>query len=294
MNFINDINYLAHDGQSFSLNDYKTHVDLGIEKKEGLEMLESLKEKLSELQERLYAENKHSLLIVFQAMDAAGKDGTIRSVMSGINPQGCNVVSFKQPSREELQHDFLWRCYKALPEKGKIGIFNRSYYEEVLVTRVHPEYILGQNLPGVEDVKDIGDGFWKKRFESIREFEKHITRNGTTIIKFYLNVSKEEQKKRFLERIDTPEKNWKFSYNDIKERRLWEAYRAAYEEAIRNTSESAPWYVIPADSNWSRNLLVCNLIYETLLKLNPNFPELDAENMALLQTAKQDLEVEKP
>lgn len=289
MNFIDDKKYLAHHGHGFNLDEYKTHVDLGIEKKEGLEMLESLKEKISELQERLYAENKHSVLIVLQAMDAAGKDGTIRSVMSGINPQGCSVVSFKQPSKEELQHDFLWRCYKALPEKGKIGIFNRSYYEEVLVTRVHPEFILGQNLPGVEDIKDIDDAFWNQRFESIRAFENHLSQNGTTIIKFYLNVSKEEQKKRFLERIEMPEKNWKFSYNDIKERRLWDAYRLAYQEAIKNTAESAPWYVIPSDSNWSRNLMVCNIIYETLSKLNPSFPELDSENAALLQTGKNEL-----
>ncbi len=228
--------------------------------------------RMRELQDILYAQGVYSLLIIFQAMDAAGKDGTIEHVMSGINPQGCHVVSFKQPSPEELGHDFLWRCQKALPERGKIGIFNRSHYEEVLVVRVHPEILQNQQLPpGMADDKDI----WKERFESIRDWEKHLAKNGTHILKFFLNVSREEQKQRFLDRINEPEKNWKFSMGDVKERGHWEDYMAAYADAIEETStEKAPWYIIPADKKWFMCLAVSEIIVEALESMKLHYPNV--------------------
>jgi PPK2 family polyphosphate:nucleotide phosphotransferase len=204
-------------------------------------------EELSEEQDRLWAQDQHSVLVVLQAMDAAGKDGMIKHVMSGLNPQGCSVHSFKKPSEEELDHDFLWRCAQRLPARGEIGIFNRSHYEEVVVVRVHPEYLRGQRLPGLK----VNAKFWQHRYESIRDFEKHLARNGYTVLKFFLNVSRKEQKKRFMERLDTPEKNWKFSEADVKERAHWDEYMDAFQEALRATSTSyAPWYVIPADNKW--------------------------------------------
>lgn len=294
MQFYNDPQIAVTDGAAFKLDKHLTSYKDGLEKEKGLELLENLKQRLSELQDMLYAQNKHSILLVFQAMDAAGKDGTIKTVMSGVNPQGCNVTSFKKPSQQELGHDYLWRCYKELPERGKIGIFNRSYYEEVLVTRVHPEFILGQQLPGIEQISDITESFWKLRFESIRNFEKHLTDNGTVVLKFFLNVSKEEQKARFLERIEMPNKNWKFNYSDIEERRFWKDYRHAYQEAIAHTAEKhAPWFIIPSDHNWARNLMVCSIIIEAMEKLAIKYPVVDADAKIILEQGKTELLAEE-
>ena len=248
-------------------------------------------ERLSELQNVLYAQNKQSLLIIFQAMDAAGKDGAIKHGMSGLNPQGVQVFSFKEPSAEELDHDFLWRCAKAVPERGRIGIFNRSYYEEVLVVRVHPEILKSQPLPDkIKNDKNI----WKNRFESIRNFEKNLTENGTEVLKFFLNVSKEEQKERFMSRIETPEKNWKFSAADVKERGFWNDYMRAYKEAIEATStENAPWYVIPADKKWFTRVVVSEIIIEKLESMNLQYPQTTDEHRRNLLEAKKLLETEK-
>ncbi len=247
-------------------------------------------ERLTELQDILYAQNVHSLLIIFQAMDAAGKDGAIKHVMSGLNPQGCQVTSFKQPSSEEIDHDFLWRCQKALPERGRIGIFNRSHYEEVLVVRVHSGILQLQQLP--DKVKN--DKFiWKKRFRQIRDWEQHLTENGTHVLKFFLHVSKEEQKKRFLERIDIPEKNWKFSAGDAKERVFWDDYMNAYEDAMEETStDHAPWYVIPADKKWFTRLAISEVIVQKLESLKMSYPVVSPERLIELQEAKKILEGE--
>ena len=241
-------------------------------------------QRLAELQDKLYAQDRWALLLIFQAMDAAGKDGVIKHVMSGVNPQGCQVYSFKTPSDTELQHDFLWRTTKDLPERGHIGIFNRSYYEEVLVVRVHPEILSGQKIPEPLLGKDI----WKERFEDIRNFEQHMARNGTVIRKFFLNVSKKEQKKRFLSRLDHPEKNWKFSAADIHERNYWDKYQKAYEEMIGHTaSEHAPWYVVPADNKWFTRLVVSAVIVDALEELNLSFPKVDEEEKKKLEAAKK-------
>lgn len=242
--------------------------------------------KLAEWQDKLYADNTYALLIIFQALDAAGKDSTIKHVMSGINPQGVDVTSFKAPSSEELDHDYLWRNMKALPEKGRIGIFNRSYYEEVLVTRVHPELLEYQNLPPKTDMKKI----WKQRFEEINNFEKYLVNNGIIVLKFFLYVSKEEQKKRFLERLDLPEKNWKFSAGDVKERQSWDQYIDAYEELINHTStEWAPWFIMPADHKWMTQLGVAAVVYNTLADLGISYPEVDDEKKKELELARQQL-----
>ena len=218
-------------------------------------------EALAELQDMLYAQDRWAVLLIFQAMDAAGKDGAIKHVMSGVNPQGCQVYSFKAPSSEDLDHDYLWRCMKCLPERGRIGIFNRSYYEETLVVRVHPEFLEKQKLPPELVTKDI----WKERFQDIRSFERYLTRNGVVIRKFFLHVSKKEQKKRFLERIENPEKNWKFSANDAKEREHWDEYMEAYEDMIRNTAtKEAPWYVVPADNKWFTRVVVAAAVIDAL------------------------------
>ena len=261
------------------------------DKDQAAEDLQKNIERMAELQDVLYAQDTYSLLIIFQAMDAAGKDGAIKHVMSGLNPQGCQVVSFKQPSAEELDHDFLWRTQKALPERGRIGIFNRSHYEEVLVVRVHSGILQTQPLP--EEVK--GDKFvWRKRFKQIREWEEHLVENGTHILKFFLNVSKSEQKKRFLSRINEPEKNWKFSASDAKERGFWFDYMNAYEDAIEATStELAPWYVIPADKKWFTRLAVSEVIVQKLESMNLHYPKVTKEHLAELQEAKKMLESEK-
>ncbi|MHC5611811.1 MAG: polyphosphate kinase 2 family protein [Nostoc sp.] len=247
-------------------------------------------EALAEYQDVLYAQNTHAVLIIFQAMDAAGKDSTIKHVMSGINPQGCQVHSFKEPSTEELNHDYLWRCSKALPERGRIGIFNRSYYEEILVTRVHPEILEQRPI----SVSVIDNNIWKRRFEEINNFEKHLVNNGTIILKFFLNVSKEEQKERFLERINRPEKNWKFSVNDAKERRFWDDYMTVYEDMFNHTSTKyAPWYIIPADRKWFTRLVVAGIIYTQLQELNLKYPTVSKEQHQELLNAKEILESQK-
>ncbi len=262
-------------------------------KKEAEKDLKKGIKRLSKLQEKLYAQDNYSLLLIFQAMDAAGKDGTIQHVMSGINPQGCQVTSFKAPSAEELDHDFLWRCVKQLPERGRIGIFNRSYYEEVLIARVHPEIILNQKLPIKFKIQEENADFWKQRFEDINHFEKYLTRQGVVILKFFLNVSKEEQKLRFLDRIDNPSKNWKFSMGDVKEREYWDDYQHALEESLRHTStDHAPWYVIPADKKWFMRAVVSDIICERLELLKLQFPKITTQMKAELQKAKEKLENE--
>jgi PPK2 family polyphosphate:nucleotide phosphotransferase len=254
------------------------------------ELLTQGVKRLAEFQDKLYAQNTYALLCIFQAMDAAGKDSTIKHVMSGINPQGCQVYSFKQPSSEELDHDYLWRYAKSMPERGRIGIFNRSYYEEVLVVRVHPELLEHQQLPSsLKHNKKI----WEQRFEEINSFEKYLVNNGIIILKFFLNVSKEEQKKRFLERLDRPEKNWKFSASDAQERQLWDEYMSAYEDVFKKTSTDwAPWYIIPADRKWYMRLVVSTIIYQTLAGLGLAYPEVTPEQRQQLAAARQLLENE--
>ena len=282
--------YLAAPGDKFSLKNYETKYTGKQEKEDGERELEEIKNRLSVFQETLYAADSYALLIIFQAMDAAGKDSAIQHVMSGINPQGCEVHSFKTPNSLEYSHDFLWRHYLALPAKGKIGIHNRSHYENVLVCKVHPEYILAENMPGIDEVKDIDKKFWDKRYESIRNFESHLSANGITIIKFFLHVSKEEQRKRFLDRIDDPKKNWKFSEGDLAERKLWDDYMDAYETAIQETStKDAPWYVIPADQKWHARVAISKIMEATFEKLNLKFPELAPDELERLDDIKQRL-----
>jgi PPK2 family polyphosphate:nucleotide phosphotransferase len=240
---------------------------------------------LAEAQNLLYADDRYSVLIVLQAMDAAGKDGTIKHVMSGVNPQGCQVFSFKKPSAEDLDHNFLWRYMRCLPERGRIGIFNRSYYEDVLVVKVHPE-LIGRNLP----VDKVGKKFWEARYEDINAFERHLVRNGTVILKFFLNVSKDEQKKRFLERLNRPEKNWKFSTSDLSERGHWDDYMSAYEDALTETStEWAPWYVVPADHKWVARAVVADVVATAIRELDLKYPEVTDEQRRLLANAKEKL-----
>jgi PPK2 family polyphosphate:nucleotide phosphotransferase len=246
--------------------------------------------RMAELQDKLYAQNRWAVLVIFQAMDAAGKDGVIKHVMSGVNPQGCQVYSFKAPSDLELQHDFLWRTTRCLPERGHIGIFNRSYYEEVLVVRVHPEILKGEKVPECL----LGKNIWEERFEDIRSFERHMARSGTVIRKFFLNVSKKEQKRRFLARLEEPEKNWKFSAADIRERQYWDAYQEAYEDMIRHTaSEHAPWYVVPADNKWFTRLVVSTVIVATLESLDLAYPKVDEAKRRELEAAKKALLAKK-
>jgi PPK2 family polyphosphate:nucleotide phosphotransferase len=262
---------------------------LSIEKSEAKAMLADGTKRLNELQERLYAEDRWAVLIILQGMDAAGKDSLIKHVIGAINPQGCEVHSFKAPSAEELDHDFLWRHAVRLPTRGRIGIFNRSHYEEVVVVRVHPEFLGRQKLPEPLMGKDI----WQRRFEDIRNFEQSLAHNGTAVLKFFLNVSREEQRERMLERLDRPEKHWKFNAGDIAERKLWPRYLAAYEDAIRNTSTAAaPWYVVPADHKWFCQLVVAAALVETLEALNPKFPPLDAADQRVLASVRRALEAE--
>jgi PPK2 family polyphosphate:nucleotide phosphotransferase len=283
--------FLAAEGKKVNLKDHPADFTGDYtDKKEAARDLEKNVLRLAELQDILYAQNIHSLLVIFQAMDAAGKDSAIKHVMSGINPQGCQVTSFKQPSLEEMDHDFLWRCQKALPERGRIGIFNRSHYEEVLVVRVHAGYLQGQRLP--DDIKNDKD-IWKNRFRQIRNWEDMLADNGTHVVKFFLNVSKDEQKKRFLERIDQPEKNWKFSAGDAKERALWTDYMKAYEDAIEATSTlNSPWYIVPADKKWFTRLAVSEIIVKKLESLNLQYPEVTDVQRAELIEAKKVLESE--
>jgi len=260
------------------------------DEKEASALLEEGIRRLAKQQGKLYAQDTRSLLLIFQAMDAAGKDGTIRHVMSGVNPQGCQVFNFKAPSEEELDHTYLWRSMKTLPERGRIGIHNRSYYEEVLVTKVHPEILASQRLP--DDLKD--DGVWKRRYREINNFERYLVDNGTVILKFFLNVSKDEQKRRFLARIDEDDKNWKMSVNDVKERTFWSDYMRAYEEMFSNTStKRAPWHIIPADNKWFTRLAVAAIIYDALERLDLQYPSLTPEKKAELQRVRKLLIAEK-
>lgn len=283
---------LAPEGKKLKLKEHKTDFTGDYKSKdEAVKDLEKNVARLAELQDVLYAQNEHALLLVFQAMDAAGKDGAIKHVMSGLNPQGCQVYSFKQPSSEELDHDYLWRCAKNAPERGRIGIFNRSYYEEVLVVRVHPQILQAQSLPAkVKNDKNI----WKKRFNQIKNYEDYLAENGIHVIKFFLNVSKDEQKKRFLERIETPDKNWKFSLGDAKERAFWDEYMKAYEEAISATStENSPWYIVPADKKWFARLAISEIIIKKMESLKLEYPKVTEEQKKQLLEAKTILESEK-
>ncbi|MDX1963357.1 MAG: polyphosphate kinase 2 family protein [Pirellulales bacterium] len=290
--------------EKFRLRDYVTELpaeriakELGPEAiaDKGEKLLETSRQRLSKAQELLYAADSYAVLLIFQALDAAGKDGTIKHVMSGVNPQGCQVTSFKQPSHLELDHDFLWRCNAALPERGRIGIFNRSYYEEVLVVRVHPELLANQKLPPPAQGQKPSSGkreesFWRERYDSINNFERHLTNNGTVILKFFLYLSKSEQKRRFLERLDEPHKNWKFSAGDLVERGRWDDYLSAYEKAIAATSsEYAPWYVIPADTKWLMRVLVADIVASTIHGLNLSYPQLTPAELAKFAEYRQQL-----
>ena len=277
-------------GKDFRLKDVDPNDTLEFtkeaDKSRAKEALVTGVEALAELQDKLYAQDKWAVLLIFQAMDAAGKDGAIKHVMSGVNPQGCEVYSFKSPSNEDLDHDYLWRCMKCLPNRGHIGIFNRSYYEEVLVVRVHPDFLAKQKLPP----KLVGKQIWKDRYEDIRNFEQYLTRNGVVVRKFFLHVSKKEQKRRFLDRINNPSKNWKFSSNDANERDYWDDYMEAYEEMIQGTAtREAPWYVVPADNKWFTRVIVGSAVIETLASLDLAYPKVDEGKLKELAAAKKKL-----
>jgi len=275
----------------FSIKKAFTEYKGKLTKEEGVQLLIQEKEKLRELQEKLYADGSQSLLVVLQAMDAAGKDSLIEHVFGGVNPQGCSVTSFKTPSPKEYSHDFLWRHYLALPQKGMIGIFNRSHYESVLVCKVHPEYNVNEKT--WDSTKDFDNTFWENRYESIRNFEKHLAQNGTTIVKIFLNVSKDEQKKRLLDRINEQDKNWKFSTGDLPERALFDKYMECYETAINETSKDyAPWYVLPADNKWFARVAAVQIIIDTLEKMDLKYPQLSEIDRSELQEAKKQLESE--
>ena len=271
-----------------SLKEYSTLETGGFDKESAKKELKQSIKELKKLQRIFYADDRFSLLIVLQASDTAGKDGIIRHVMSGLNPQGCRVNSFKTPSKEELDHDYLWRHYKALPERGMIEIFNRSHYENVLVTKVNPSFILNENLPGIESVEDIDNLFWQRRYEQINNFEKHLCQNGTHILKFFLHISKEEQKERMLARLDNPDKNWKFNSDDLKAREQWDEYQGAYQEMLEETSKDhAPWFVIPADKKYYARMAVGDIILEKFKSLNLEYPKGESED--LLSNAREQL-----
>jgi PPK2 family polyphosphate:nucleotide phosphotransferase len=270
----------------FHLKSHKTNEKGGLDKDKAEKILEANRKRLSDFQEKLYAQDRWSLLLIFQGMDAAGKDSAIKSIFDGVNPQGCEVHSFKQPTSHELDHDFMWRCMIVLPERGHIGIFNRSYYEECLVTRVHPEILAKEKIPPRLITKNI----WRERFEDICAVERYLTRDGTVILKFFLNVSKEEQRKRFLERLDDPSKNWKFSMGDITERALWNRYMAVYQDIVRHTStEVAPWYVVPADHKWFARVVIGSAIVSTLDTLNLRFPRADKASLQEFKRVREAL-----
>src|SRR5450756_1641969 len=285
---INTRDYRVLEGDKVHLRKWPTQVDAVYKSKEHYQkLLQEHVAQLSSLQELLYASNRYAVLLIFQAMDAAGKDGAIRHVMSGVNPQGCQVFSFKHPTADELEHDFLWRTTQALPERGRIGIFNRSYYEEVLIVRVHPEILQAESIPDeLPNEKTI----WQERYRSIVDMEEHLHRNGTRIIKFFLHLSEEEQRKRFLERIDKPDKNWKFSLADIEERKFWKQYMQAYEECLSATSTSnAPWYVVPADNKENARLIISQIILDTFKALKLAYPKSSAEHQRELQLIRKQL-----
>jgi len=277
------------DGSNFKLRKFDPCETLGLsseDKPRAKEALESGVQALAELQDILYAQDNWAVLLIFQAMDAAGKDGAIKHVMSGVNPQGCQVFSFKAPSSEDLDHDFLWRCMKCLPNRGNIGIFNRSYYEETLVVRVHPEFLAKQKVPPTLVTKKI----WDERFQDIRCFERYLHRNGIVVVKFFLHVSKDEQKNRFLARADRLEKNWKFSASDMAERRFWDDYQKAYEDMIRNTAtKECPWYVVPADNKWFSRVVVASAVIDTMAQLKLAYPHVDKEKLAEIAEARKTL-----
>ena len=281
--------FRVSDGKKFRLDDFDPGETLGLgseDKPRAKEVLATGVAALAELQGMLYAQDRWSVLLIFQAMDAAGKDGAIKHVMSGINPQGCQVFSFKAPTSEDLDHDFMWRCLKCLPERGRIGIFNRSYYEETLVVRVHSELLKKSKVPSELVTKDI----WKERFQDIRAIERYLSRNGVLVRKFYLNLSKKEQKRRFLERFDIPEKNWKVSPSDVKERGYWNDYMKAYEDLIRETStKESPWYVIPADNKWFTRVMVAAAVIDGLSTLDLEYPKLDAAQLEELAATRAEL-----
>lgn len=283
--------YRIEDGEDFRLREIDPADTLGldIDKDEAKELLASNMKAMRRLQERLYAEGKWAVLMVLQAMDAGGKDSAIEHVMSGINPQGCDVRSFKAPGPNELKHDFLWRHAVKLPERGRIGIFNRSHYEEVLVVRVHPEILENQSLPP----ELVNDKIWQTRFKDIRAFEQHLANNGTVVLKFFLHISKEEQARRFLDRIDEEDKNWKFSFGDVAERKLWDNYMDAYEDMIRNTAcEYAPWHVVPSDNKWFSRLVLAAALVEALERIDPQFPEVSEEDRKRMNEARDHFAVE--
>ncbi len=291
MDFVNTFCY----DPSQALADYETDYTGPFRKKKDTE--EIFQEgilRLRELQNMMYAQGKHGVLIILQALDAAGKDGIIKHVMSGVNPQGCQVKSFKSPSSEELAHDFMWRCFKALPERGNIGIFNRSYYEEVLVVRVHPGFLLKQNIPGLDHVDQANQAFWETRFRDISNFERYFSNNGYLVMKFFLNVSRKEQKKRFLSRINEPSKNWKFTMADVNERQHFEQYQFAIEDMLKHTSHDfAPWYVIPADKKWFMRTAVCRIIVDQMEKLDLAYPDAGPSHLQDIERARIILENEE-
>ncbi|MEP7145391.1 MAG: polyphosphate kinase 2 family protein [bacterium] len=274
-----------------SLKDFDTEYSGNkVDKDSSQDLLEKLREKLAEMQDKLYAQNRYSVLVIFQGIDASGKDSAVKHIMTGLNPAGVRVNSFKVPNTTELEHDYFWRHYIELPARGMIGVFNRSHYENVLVTKVHPEFILKENLPGIKKLEDITPEFWEKRYKQITRFEKNLYQNGTVIIKFFLHLSKKEQKKRFLERLNDPTKNWKFSSNDVKERGFWQDYISAYESALSNTSRDyAPWFIIPADDKWYARLAIGEILYEQFEALNLDYPKTNDEQKAELEVAKEQL-----
>lgn len=282
--------YVVHSGARFRLDSIDPDSTNGLDRQQGLSLLEQRTREIGELQEALYAVDRWSVLLIFQAMDTAGKDGAIKHVMSGVNPAGVQVFSFKAPSSEELDHDYMWRTTRCLPERGRIGIFNRSYYEEVLVVRVHPELLAGQRLPDGAVPKDI----WNRRFQDINAFERHLARNGYAIRKFFLHISKEEQKRRFLARLDTPEKNWKFSIGDVDERAMWDRYMAAYQDMLRHTSTGyAPWLVVPADHKWYARLIVATATLDAMRELKLQFPKTTPRRARELAEAREHLVKER-
>jgi PPK2 family polyphosphate:nucleotide phosphotransferase len=288
---IHSHDFAVHPGKKVRLNELPTSVKRYFKSKGDYQViLEEHTEKLSTLQSLLYADDRYAVLLIFQAMDAAGKDGAIKHVMSGVNPQGCQVFSFKHPSAEDLDHDFLWRTTVRLPERGRIGIFNRSYYEEVLIVRVHPEILQAQRLPA----ESLQGDFWSGRYRSIAELEEHLHRNGTRIVKFFLHLSKEEQRKRFLERIDRPEKNWKFSESDLKERELWKDYMKAYEACLSATSShKSPWYIVPADDKRNARLIISQIVVDTLQSLDLRYPEADEGRSQELRSFRRRLQARR-
>jgi PPK2 family polyphosphate:nucleotide phosphotransferase len=273
----------------FHLKSHKTNEKGGLDKDDAEKILDANRKRLSDFQEKLYAQDRWSLLLIFQGMDAAGKDSAIKAIFEGVNPQGCEVTSFKQPTSHELDHDFMWRSAKALPERGRIGIFNRSYYEECLVTRVHPELLRAEKIPPKLITKNI----WRERFEDISAFERYLARNGTVILKFFLNISKEEQRKRFLDRLEQPAKNWKFSMNDVTERARWQRYQAVYQDIVRHSSTAvAPWYVVPADHKWFARVVIGSTIVSALEALDLHFPRVDKDFKREFEAVRKALEHE--